>query len=155
MESRPYRDDHELVPSGARLIRRISPHFVEWSDVDHDGNPYVKSQAMQMLDAQRAAAFGCPGPGMSVIVEALADPVGVLIDRYHSRNGDGLAYLEASMIRSDQVGIDFWPTEDEPAHAIVFRFDGGKNMPGALKTSLAAHARAHFIIHPARATWPR
>lgn len=104
---------------------------------------------MQLLDAERAARFGCPGPGMSVIVEALADSLETLVGRYHP-NGDGLAYIEEPMVRSDQLGIDFWPTEEEPAHAVVFRFDGGKNMPGSVKTALASYARSHFIVRPRR-----
>jgi hypothetical protein len=103
---------------------------------------------MQLLDAMRAARFGCPGPGMSVIVEALAAPLPDLIARYNDPNGDGLAYLEESMVRSDQLGIDFWPTDEEPAHAVIFRYDGGKNMPGSVKTALAEYARSHFIVHP-------
>lgn len=87
---------------------------------------------------------------MSVIVEALADPIDVLIDRYHVKNGEGLAYIDESLIRSDALGIDLWPTHEETAHAIVFRLDGGKNMPGALKTALAAYARRHFIVRPRR-----
>lgn len=148
MAARQYRDDLDNVPRGIRLIRRISPYFVEWDDLDADGNPYIKSQAMQLLDAVRAAAFGCPGPGMSVIVELLADPLDVLIERYNVGNGDGLAYIEESMVRSEQLGIDFWPTPEEPAHAVVFRHDGGKNMPGSVKTALATYARSHFIVHP-------
>lgn len=107
---------------------------------------------MQLLDAARAAQFGCPGPGMSVIVEQLAGDLDTLVHRYHVEKGDGLAYIEESLVRSDQLGIDFWPTADEPAHAVVFRFDGGKKMPGAVKTALAEYARRHFIVHPYRQT---
>lgn len=147
MAQRAYQDDLVHIPPGSRLIRRIAPQFVEWGGVDSAGNPYLKSQAMQLLDSKRAAMFGCPGPGMSIIIEALADPVSVLVDRYA---GQGLAYIEEGMIRSDTLGIDFWPTDDEPAHGVVFRFDGGHRLPGAVKTALAEYARSHFIVHPAR-----
>lgn len=148
MEARPYQDDFKRIPAGARLIRRISPEWVQWDKLDANGNPYVKSQAMQMLDETRAAKFGCPGPGMSVIVELLADPIPTLIDRYHRANGEGLAYLEERLIRSGELGIAHWPTADEPAHGVVFRFDGGKKIPGRVKTALAAQAWSHFIVPP-------
>ncbi len=150
MGTRPYRDDFDKIPAGARLIRRIPPALVEWGDVDPGGNPHVKSAAMQMLDKARAARFGCPGPGMSVIIESLSDPIPTLIDRYHKANGEGLAYIEEGLIRCDELGVDHWPTEEEPAHGVVFRFDGGKKMPGRVRKALATYAQSHFIVHPRR-----
>lgn len=149
MTPRPYRDDLDRIPRGSQLIRRISAQWVDWAELDAAGNPHVTSQAMQLLDAQRAARLGCPGPGMSLIVVALADPLDVLIQRYDVANGEGLAYIDEAAIRcSGQLGIDLWPTADEPAHAVVFRFDGQKKMPGSVKTALAEYARAHLIVPP-------
>lgn len=67
---------------------------------------------------------------MSVIVEHLADPIDVLAQRYA---GEGLAYLDADLVRGDdnERGIQPWQRDDELAHAVVFRTDGGRISRGA------------------------
>ena len=93
-----------------------------------------------------AAKVGCPGPALSVIVESLADPIEVLIDRYA---GDGLASVTADVIRGDsEYGIQLWPTLEEPAHAVVFRVDGGRDLPKSVKRRLAAHLSQNWVTPP-------
>ncbi|MCY3619889.1 MAG: hypothetical protein OXG66_19610 [Acidimicrobiaceae bacterium] len=104
-------------------------------------------QAVQFYTEEMAAQVGCPGPALSVIVESLADPIEVLLDRY---TGDGLAHITADVIRgeSGEYGIQLWPTLEEPAHAVVFRVDGGRDLPKGVKRRLAEHLSENWIARP-------
>lgn len=145
----PYEDDPVGVPPGTRLLRRINPKFCDWVALDAAGNPRVTRQAVQFYTEEMAARVGCPGPALSVIVESLADPLEVLRGRYA---GDGLASVTADVIRGDagERGIQLWPTAEEPAHAVVFRADGGKDLPASVKKRLAEHLSKNWIAPPER-----
>ena len=145
----PYDDDPIGIPPGARLIRRVNPRFCDWNALDAEGNPRVTSQAVQFYPEKMAARFGCPGPALSVIVESLAEPIKVLVDRYA---GDGLARLTADVIRGPdgKRGIQLWPMPEEPAHAVVFRVDGGRDLPRKVKKRLAEHLSENWIKPPTR-----
>ena len=109
----------------------------------------MTGQAVQFYTEEMAAKVGCPGPALSVIVELLADPIKALSDRYA---GDGLAYLTANVIRGDsgERGIQLWPTPEEPAHAVVFRVDGGRDLPRSVKKRLAEHLSKNWVAPPKR-----
>lgn len=143
----PYEDDPVGVPSVARLLRRVNPRFCDWDTLDAEGNPRVTRQAVQFYTQDMAARVGCPGPALSVIVESLADSIEVLLDRYE---GDGLAYITADVIRGDsgERGIQLWPTPEEPAHAVVFRIDGGRDLPKSVKQRLAEHLTMNWAAPP-------
>ena len=145
----PYEDDPVRVPPGTRLLRRINPKFCDWEALDAAGNPRVTRQAVQFYNEEMAARVGCPGPALSVIVESLADPLEVLRGRYA---GDGLASVTADVIRGDagERGIQLWPTPEESAHAVVFRVDGGKDLPASVKKRLAEHLSKNWIAPPER-----
>ena len=145
----PYEDDPVGIPPGARLLRRVNPRFCDWNALDAAGNPRVTAQAVQFYTAEMAAKVGCPGPALSVIAESLADPIEALRDRYA---GDGLAYLTADVIRGDsgERGIQLWPTLEEPAHAVVFRVDGGRDLPRSVKRRLAEHLSRNWVVPPPR-----
>ena len=145
----PYDDDPIGIPPGARLIRRVNPRFCDWNALDDAGNPRVTRQAVQFDTKKRAAKFGCPGPALSVIVESLADPTKVLAERYA---GDGLARVTADVIRGadGKRGIQLWPMPEEPAHAVVFRVDGGRDLPAGVKKRLAEHLSENWIVPPRR-----
>ena len=145
----PYNDDPIGIPPGAFLIRRVNPRFCDWNALDAEGNPRVTSQAVQFYTAAMAAGFGCPGPALSVIVESRADPIEILVERYA---GDGLARMTADVIRGagGKRGIQLWPTEEEPAHAVVFRVDGGRDLPRKVKKRLAEHLSENWIAPPRR-----
>lgn len=145
----PYEDDPVGVPPGTRLLRRINPKFCDWEALDAAGNPRVTRQAVQFYTEEMAARVGCPGPALSVIVESLADPLEVLRRRYA---GDGLASVTTDVIRGDagERGIQLWPTPEEPAHAVVFRVDGGKDLPASVKKRLAEHLSKNWIAPPER-----
>jgi hypothetical protein len=144
----PYTDDREGVPPGSRVIRRINGRFVDW-DKGESSPPRIRSQAIQFYDAELAAKFGCPGPALSVIVESLVPSIEELVAKY---SDDGLAYLEVDLIRGEngEQGIQLWPRDDEPAHAVVFRTDGGRDLRGSLKKTLAEHLTANWISLPER-----
>ena len=143
----PYEDDPVGIPPGARLLRRVNPRFCAWDALDAAGNPRVTRQAVQFYTEDMAAKVGCPGPALSVIVESLADPIEVLVERYA---GDGLARLTANVIRGDagEHGIQLWPTPEEPAHAVVFRVDGGRDLSKSVKRRLAEHLSKNWVTPP-------
>jgi len=145
----PYVDDPVGVPPRARLIRRVNPRFCDWRTLDAEGNPRVTRQAVQFYTEAMAARVGCPGPALSVIVESLADPPEMLRGRCA---GDGLASITAAVVRGDagERGIQLWPTPEEPAHAVVFRVDGGKDLPASVKKRLAEHLSKNWIAPPER-----
>ncbi len=145
----PYEDDPVGIPPGARLLRRVNPKFCDWNALDAAGNPRVTRQAVQFYTEEMAARVGCPGPALSVIVESLADPIEVLINRYA---GDGLACIAADVIRGDsgECGIQLWPTLEEPAHAVVFRVDGSRDLPKSVKRRLAEHLSQNWVTPPQR-----
>ena len=145
----PYEDDPTGIPPGARLLRRVNPKFCDWNALDAAGNPRVTRQAVQFYTEEMAARVGCSGPALSVIVESLADPIEVLIDRYA---GDGFACITADVIRGDsgECGIQLWPTLEEPAHAVVFRVDGGRDLPKSVKRRLAEHLSQNWVTPPQR-----
>lgn len=84
-----------------------------------------------------------------MIIEAIAAPVEELAVRYPH---EGLAYLDVDLVRGDPpvCGIQPWPREEEPAHAVVFRLDGGRDLSGGTKKRLAAVLSANWIVLPAR-----
>ena len=143
----PYRDDPVGIPPGAPLLRRVNPRFCDWNALDAARNPRVTRQAVQFYTHEMAARVGCPGPALSVLVESLADPIEVLLDRCV---GDGLARVTADVIRGDsgEYGIQLWPTLDEPAHAVVFRVDGGRDLPKGVKKRLAEHLSKNWVAPP-------
>lgn len=145
----PYKDDPVGIPPDASLLRRVNPRFCDWDALDAAENPRVTRQAVQFYTEEMAAKVGCPGPALSVIVESLADPIEVLLDRYA---GDGLAHITADAIRGDsgQYGIQLWPTLEEPAHAVVFRVDGGRDLPKSVKRRLAEHLSQNWVTPPQR-----
>ena len=145
----PYSDDPVGIPPGAPLLRRVNPRFCDWNALDAALNPRVTRQAVQFYTQEMAVKVGCPGPALSVIVESLADPIEVLLDRY---TGDGLARVTADVILGDsgEYGIQLWPTLDEPAHAVVFRVDGGRDLPKGVKKRLAEHLSKNWVAPPRR-----
>ncbi len=150
MDPSPYRDDLDSITAQCRLIRRINRHFCAWNSLDSKGNPRVTSQAVQFYTQDMAEKLGCPGPALSVIVESIADPISVLINRYQ---GDGLAFLNAGVVRGDgERGIQLWPTDEEPAHAVVFRTDGGKDLSRGVKKQFAEHLSRNWIVTPVRSS---
>lgn len=146
----PYQDDLHTIPNNARLIRQINPRFCEWETLDYGGNPRVTSQAVQFYTPKMAMQVGCPGPAFSVIVEHLADPLPELTLRYQTY---GLARLDAQLIRdTGALGIQLWPTAIEPAHAVVFRIDGGHRLSDSAKRTLAKNLSSNWIKLPPRPT---
>lgn len=145
-----YQDDLHRIPNDAQLIRQINPRFCDWGTLDYNGNPRVTSQAVQFYTPKMAVQVGCPGPALSVIVEHLADPLPSLTRRYQTY---GLARLEAQLIRNTgALGIQLWPTDREPAHAVVFRIDGGNRLSEGAKSKLAKHLSSNWISPPPRPT---
>lgn len=143
MPSSPYTDDLEGVPPGSMLIRLISPHFVDWAG----GSPTLTTQAVQFYDQARAEKAGCPAPGLSVIVERLATTRDQLLERY---SGYGLARLPVDVVRASECGVQLWPTDDEPAHAVVFRLDGGPSLPGSARKRWRDALSTNWLATPPR-----
>lgn len=137
-----YEDD---LPEGqSRLIRRIpSP----WFDV---ATSRILSGAFQFLDRERALRMGCPGPGLSVIVEELAPSLEDVIKRYHTEQGEGLAFVDEAILRGDgERGIHLRPTPDEPAHAVAFCVDSRTKLPKGTMKRLAEFSTENLIVAPA------
>ena len=121
--SSPYNDDIVGIPAGSFIIRRISAQWVDWETLNDLGQPRVTKEAVQFYDQQRAMQAGCPGPALSVVLEHLAGPLPDLSKKYAAF---GLAKVGVDLVRENGVcGVQPWPTVDEPAHALIFRVDGG------------------------------
>lgn len=145
----PYIDELGKIPPDALLVRRVSPEHVDWDGDRVEGRLRVTKQAIQLLSPELALKFGCPGPGLSLIALDLADSLDDLVERYHGGEGYGLAYLDAVLLRGqNERGIQHRPMAGEVGHAVMFRFDGGKNLPNSLRQSLADYATAHWIVEP-------
>ncbi len=146
----PHEDDPVGIPPGARLLRRVNPRFCDWDTCDDASNPRITRQAVQFYTPEMAVKVDCPGPALSVIVESLADPIAVLSERYE---GDGLARVTADVIRgaAGECGIQLWPTSQEPAHAVVFRLDGGRDLTASFKKRLAGHLTKNWVVRPNQA----
>lgn len=104
---------------------------------------------MRFYPKEMAARFGCPGPALSVILESLADPIEVLVERHA---GEGLARVTADVMRGagGKRGVQLWPMPEEPAHAVVFRLDGGRDLPRKVNKRLAEHLSENWIVPPRR-----
>ena len=144
----PYIDDLESIPPGSLVIRRISTQWVDWETLDDGGRPRVTKEAVQFYDQVRAEQAGCPAPALSVIVEQRADPIEDLIARY---TGFGLARVSVDIIREGGAcGIQLWPVDDEPAHAVVFRIDGGARPSDGTRKRIAKAMTEGWIHLPPR-----
>lgn len=85
---------------------------------------------------------------MSVIVEHLADPIDDLKRRYSK---DGLAYLNVGFVRGQGgLGIQLLPTDQEPAHAVIFRTDGRNRLSKGVRQIFAEHLSQNWIRPPTR-----
>lgn len=142
----PYQDDLNAIPNNAQLIRRINSRFCDWETLDRNDNPRITSQAVQFYTPKMAKQVGCPAPALSVIVEHLAAPIHVLATRYQTY---GLARCEAQLIRgTGALGIQLWPTPGEPAHAVIFRIDGGNRLFDSIRHKLTEHFSDNWIKPP-------
>lgn len=147
----PYQDTPDTIPDHARLIQRIHAKCCDWKTIDSDGNPRINTGAVQFSNPTASREAGYPGPSMSVIVEHLADPIDDLKRRYSK---DGLAYLNAELVRAQGgLGIQLMPTDQEPAHAVVFRTDGRNRLSKGIRHIFAEHLSQNWIIPPPRLTY--
>ncbi len=131
----PYSDDIEGVPLGAYLIRWINPQFCDWSDLDDTSCPRITRQAVQFYRDDEAMRLGCPGTAMSFILES---PTTDIDDLARRQPGYGLARIAADELRTDgALGVQLWPTHEDPSHVVVFRTDGGARLTGAQAKRIA------------------
>lgn len=141
-----YTDDLAGIPPGSFLIRRISAQQADWSVLDDRGRPRVTKEAVQFYDQIRAERAGCPGPALSMIAEHLVGDLAALEARSAKY---GLARISANSIRQDKVcGIQLWTTEEEPAHVVVFRLDGGNKPSDRTRKTWAAELTLGWIVPP-------
>lgn len=59
--------------------------------------------------------------------------------------GEGLVAIRVGDLREAEMGVDFWPFEHEPAHAIVFSLKGPKRSASQQKRTGAA---ATWVVKP-------
>ena len=143
-----YVDQLSEFDEGEWLIRRINPRFCVWNELNPDGYPRITSQATQFYTESMASNIGYPGPAMSVILRSRVEDVAALPDRYRP---DGLAQIPIAVVRSlGGLGAQFWPTPDEPAHAVIFRTDKGRDLSRSTKKRLVEHLGQNWISPPSR-----
>jgi hypothetical protein len=84
---------------------------------------------------------------MSVIVESLAVSPAELVEKYAE---DGLAFLDVDLVREQAIrnGLQLWPTDEESAHALIFRVDGGKDLSGSTMRQLSEHLTDNWLSMP-------
>ena len=146
MPSSHYADDLEGVPPGSQLIRRISPRFCDWRELDELRMPRITRQATQFYRQEEALSLGCPAPGASFYLEHLVESMDVL---RQSHPGYGFARISVDDVRANRVlGVQPWPTHENPEHVIVFRNDGGGRLQEAQGKRLAEHLTLGWIIRP-------
>lgn len=146
MASDHYADDLVGVPPGSQLIRRINPRFCVWTELDEDGMPRINRQAIQFYRPEEAEQLGCPGPAASFYLEHLLGSIDAL-QRNHP--GYGFARISADDVRSDGVlGIQPWPTDENPEHVVVFRNDGGPRLQEGQRKRLTEHLTRDWIVPP-------
>ena len=143
-----YEDDLAGVPAGSQLIRRINGRFCTWQELDEQGRPRITRQAVQFYRAEEARALGCPGPAMSFYLEHVLDSVDVL----RSRHPDyGFARVGVDLVRAGgMLGVQLWPTDDDPAHVVAFRTDGGARVPPGNAKRLAEYLTRNWVYLPPR-----
>ena len=108
----------------------------------------MTKEAVQFYDQLRAEQAGCPGPALSVIVEHRAASLADLEEKYA---GFGLARLGVDLVREQGAcGLQLWPTDDEPAHALIFRVDGGNRPSDGTRKRWAQALTDGWLILPAR-----
>ena len=147
--SSPYLDDTNGIPPGSFILRRISAQWVDWETLNDRGQPRVTKEAVQFYDQQRAEQAGCPGPALSVVVEHLAASPADLAEKYA---GFGLARLSVDLVRENGVcGVQLWPTDDESAHAVIFRVDGGNRPSDGTRKRWAQALTDGWLCLPPRA----
>ncbi len=143
----PYVDDTENVPPGSVVIRRVFRNWIKWGT---DETPLPATAAFQFYKQDMAARAGSPGPAFSVFLQGhdQAPSLAWLTEEFP---GDGFLLLEADFIRdSVGLGIQPWCTREDhhPAHAIVFRPDGGAKVPGSIQARLAQHGQWLYLPEP-------
>lgn len=146
MPSGHYADDLEGVSPGSQLIRRINPDYCVWSEPNEQGMPRINRQAIQFYRPEEAQRLGCPGPAASFHLEQLLESVDAL---RQDHPGYGFARINADAVRSGGVlGVQPWPTDQNPEHVVVFRNDGGVRLQEAQRKRLAEHLTRDWIVLP-------
>ena len=141
-----YADDLAAIPPGSQLIRRINARFCDWRELDEHGMPRITRQAIQFYRQEEAQQLGCPGPGASFHLEHLVESMETL---RRSHPGYGFARIGVDDVRADGVlGVQPWPTRENPEHVIVFRNDGGGRLQQAQGKRLAEHLTRDWIVPP-------
>lgn len=146
-EPAPYEDESEAIPDDAVLLRRVAPEFIDMDDLDEEGRPRLSSAAFQDYQESRARELGYPGPAMSVHLASVLDESGksaesVLVGQ---RPGFGLVRFTAGDVRAHSMGVQRRPTEDDPAHAVVFATNRPKRSASQQKRVRDA---AEWIVIP-------
>jgi len=139
----PFTDDLVAFPDGAVLLRRVPPDFIDWAQLDHEGNPRITSGAFQDYSAKKALEdFGLPGACMSVVDLAILEREGIqpsdLLAGFGPRHG--FAALSAEALRDCHQGIQSDPRPGEPWHAVVFAKTKPKR-DNTMKSCIAEAAR--------------
>lgn len=146
--SSPYSDDAESIPPGTHLIRRINPRFCDWDDLDAAGNPRITRQAVQFYRDEEAQRLGCPGPAMSFVLESRTTDIGEMV-RHHP--GYGLARISTDELRTGgALGVQPWPTDEDSAHVVAFRRDGGSKPTSAQAKRIAHSLSQGWVLSPDR-----
>jgi len=108
MENRGYKDD-PTIPDKAELLRRIPP----WHFIPDENQGLVRPSSAAFADDK-------DGP-MSVTLAEELTKEGRSLDSVLVGHGDfALASITAGLVRECEQGIVRAPTDDEPAHALVF-----------------------------------
>jgi len=142
----PYSDDATIEDDDV-LYRRIKlPDWVRSNELGSGGRPQIRSIAFQDFTDAMASKWGLPAPAMSVglgsVITANGRDASVMIEHHE---GYGVASLRARDVRQFDQGIQRYPTDSEPWHAIVFCLNRkSKNDP--MKDRLAE--RAVWVIPP-------
>lgn len=105
-----------------------------WVVRTEDGDVGFRSGAFQDTSAARAAELGCPGPGMSVHLSSVMEEMGLELEELVEEPGEGVVAMRVGDLRAAGMGVDAWPFEHEPAHAVVFNLTGPKRTRSQQRT---------------------
>lgn len=122
----PYSDEQDSIDDDAILYRRIHPDHILWDQAGQERAPPISKSAFGDYPEDRALALGCPGPAMSVHLASVLRTQGREPGDLLQSPSYGLVRLTAGDVRSYEQGVQYWPTDEDESHAVVFSKNGRK-----------------------------
>jgi hypothetical protein len=144
-----YADD-PTIPDDAVLYRMLRTGNVKWAG---SAPQRVGTNAFQDQREDTLAALGVPATAVSISLESELVEAELSIEDVVRKWGPeyGAAAIEAGAARAVGQGVTRWPTDDHPAHGMIFVLVGPKKTNSQSK-QLAKAARLVVVPPPPQTT---